>query len=58
MQQIKSVQLLDELTENEPDDEDGRIIHVIQSVLEHMNDFLRPLVQECTTQTPCSAMVM
>ncbi|KAK2553200.1 Glomulin [Acropora cervicornis] len=56
MRQIKSVELLDEPTENEPDDEEGRIIHVIQSVLEHMNDFLRPLVQECTTKTSCSAM--
>ena len=57
MRQIKSVELLDELTENEPDDEEGRIIHVIQSVLDHMNDFLRPLVQECTAKTSCSAMV-
>ena len=57
MRQIRSVELLDEPTENEREDEEGRIIHVIQSVLEHMNDFLRPLVQECTTKTSRSAMV-
>ena len=57
IRQIKSVQLSDELTCSKLKREEGRNRLVMESALERVVDFLRPLIEEVNMQPSCSAEV-